>query len=185
MPRYVAFLRGINLGRRRIKMDVLRERFVEQGFAEVATFIASGNVLFDSPARDAAKLAARIAAHLEKTLGYDVDTFLRTRTEVATVAASAPFPAADMAAAHSVHAIFLHEPLDAATARALEAVQSDHDALRVAGREIYWLCRIPTPESDIWSSPAVRALKLPKRTTARNLNMLRRLAAEFPAAEEK
>ena len=60
MQHYVAFLRGINLGHRRIKMDRLRQLFEEMKFTGVATFIASGNVIFSSPARDGRKLAAQI-----------------------------------------------------------------------------------------------------------------------------
>ena len=48
MPRYVAFLRGINLGKRRPPMSELKRLFEELGFTNVATFIASGNVLFET-----------------------------------------------------------------------------------------------------------------------------------------
>ncbi|HYD85152.1 MAG TPA: DUF1697 domain-containing protein, partial [Opitutus sp.] len=85
MPHYVAFLAGINLGNRRLKMDALRAHFEALKFRNVATFIASGNVIFDSSARDAAKLETQIERHLAKTLGYEVATFLRTREEVAAI----------------------------------------------------------------------------------------------------
>ena len=85
MPRYVAFLRGINLGKRRLSMSRLKALFEEIGFDDVETFIASGNVLFSSKARDAGRLDRAIAKHLESALGYDVDTFLRTAAEVVTV----------------------------------------------------------------------------------------------------
>ena len=48
MPRYVAFLRGINVGKRRLPMGQLKSAFQAMGFAEVSTFIASGNVIFSS-----------------------------------------------------------------------------------------------------------------------------------------
>ncbi len=47
MPRYVAFLRAVNVGGRIVKMDELRRLFAGAGFADVETFIASGNVIFD------------------------------------------------------------------------------------------------------------------------------------------
>ncbi|MBI5770374.1 MAG: DUF1697 domain-containing protein [Verrucomicrobia bacterium] len=180
MPRYIAFLRGINLGRRRLTMDELRARFVELKFAHVATFIASGNVIFDSPARNPAKLTRMIEAHLARKLGYEVDTFLRTRAEVATVAAFRPFPP-DMMEAEgtTTYCSFLKEPLSAAQARGLIACRTPVDEFCVAGREFYWLCRIKSNESKVWSSPALRALKLPS-SSARNLTTVRKLAALFP-----
>ena len=82
MNRYIAFLRGINLGKRRPAMSELKALFEKMGFAEVETFIASGNILFSSKVTDAGKLEAQIAKHLEAALGYDVDTFVRTAAEV-------------------------------------------------------------------------------------------------------
>ena len=83
--RYIAFLRGINLGGHNVKMDRLRVLFEELGLGDVTTFIASGNVIFDSDERDADTLADRIEAHLAQALGYDVPTFLRTDVELARV----------------------------------------------------------------------------------------------------
>lgn len=180
MPHYVAFLRGINLGKRRLTMDDLRARFVELKFAHVATFIASGNVIFESKERDAAKLTRAIEAHLAKKLGYEVDTFLRTRAEVAAVAAFRPFPKGDLAAeTNTVHCSFLTAPLSAAQARGLVGCRTPVDEFCIEGREFYWLCRIKSHESKVWSSPAMRALKLPS-SSARNLTTIRKLAALYP-----
>jgi len=182
MAHYIAFLRGINLGKRRIKMDDLRARFEDLKFRNVSTFIASGNVLFESNASDSMTLERQIERHLEKSLGYTVDTFVRTRAEVARAIAAEPFSAAEMAAAeNTIHVHFLKTPLAAEAAQRLGSIRTAVDAFHVNGREFYWLCRIRTPESKVWALPEMRALKLPT-ATARNLKMLRRLADEFPAA---
>ncbi len=184
MPRYIAFLRGINLGKRRLTMDELRARFVELKFADVATFIASGNVIFESKDRDAAKLTRTIEEHLAQRLGYEVDTFLRTCAEVAAVAAFRPFPTADMETeANTAFCSFLKEPLTAAQARGLVACRTPVDEFCVDGREFYWLCRIKSHESKVWSSPALRALKLPS-SSMRNLTTIRKLAALYPSDEK-
>ena len=182
MHRYIAFLRGINLGKRRIKMDQLAALFAELKFTEVATFIASGNVIFSSKGSDGAKLEAQIQKHLHASLGYEVDTFVRTRAEVAAVAALRPFAKSDMDdPANTLHAGFLKTELSAAQRRGLEVCRSDVDAFRVEGREYFWLCRrIKSHESKIWASPELRALKLPT-SSMRNVTTIRRLAAEFPA----
>ena len=182
MTHHIAFLRGINLGKRRIKMDRLAALFGELKFADVATFIASGNVIFSSKTGDGAKLEAQIEKHLHASLGYEADTFVRTRTEVAAVAAFRPFAKADLEdPANTVHAGFLKTELSATQHRGLEACWSEVDAFRVEGRDYYWLCRrIKSHESKIWASPEMRALKLPT-SSMRNLTTIRRLAAEFPA----
>src|SRR3954469_1096146 len=76
--RYIAFLRGINVGGHRVKMDRLRDLFTALGFSNVATFIASGNVIFEAPATDVTELEERIEAQLERSLGYEVEIFVRT-----------------------------------------------------------------------------------------------------------
>jgi len=182
MPHYIAFLRGINLGNRRLKMDHLRALFEELKFTDVSTFIASGNVIFAAKAADDTKLAKKIAGHLEASLDYPVDTFVRTRAEVAAVAAFQPFAKADMEnPKHSLYVGFLTAPLDPARAKGFEACRTAVDELRVNGREYYWLCRIKSSESKVWSSPQMRALKLPT-SSMRNLTTIRKLAAQFPVA---
>jgi uncharacterized protein (DUF1697 family) len=181
MPHYIAFLRGINLGKRRPEMAELRRLFEQLKFTDVATFIASGNVIFASETADSRKLEKQIQEYLKKSLGYEVDTFIRTRAEVAAVAAFRPFPKADLEnPAHTVHAGFLQEPLSPAHQRGLLACRTEVDDLRVEGREYYWLCRIRSHESTIWTSPAMRALKLPT-SSMRNLKTVRKLAALYPA----
>ena len=110
MTRYVAFLGAINVGGRTVKMDRLRAIFEEMGFVDVATFIASGNVIFDSSEQDARTLEDQIEQHLQATLGYAVDTFLRSTSELAAIAAYEPFPKAKPdAAGTTLYISFLHD----------------------------------------------------------------------------
>lgn len=77
MSRYVAFLRGVNLGSRRLKMDELRRHFEPLEVDNPSTYLASGNVIFDHGRTVGGGLEQRIEAHLADALGYEVDTFLR------------------------------------------------------------------------------------------------------------
>ncbi len=183
MHHYIAFLRGINLGKRRVKMDHLANLFRALKFTDVATFIASGNVIFSAKSADAAKLEKQIAVHLAHSLGYEVDTFVRTRAEVAAIAAHRPFSPADIDdPTNTVHAGLLTTALSRDQHRGLEACRSDVDEFRVIGREYYWLCcRIKTHESKIWASKELKALKLPS-SSMRNLTTMRKLAALYPAS---
>ena len=183
MPHYIAFLRGMNLGNHRIKMDQLRELFTQLKFTAVETFIASGNVIFTAKSPDPQKLEKQIEAHLEKSLGYSVHTFVRTRKEVAAMAAFRPFSAADLNHPdHTIHAGFLREPLSATQVKNLLASRTDVDEFCVEGRDYYWLCRIKSHESKVWASPQIKLVKLPS-SSMRNLTTIRKLAALYPDPE--
>jgi uncharacterized protein (DUF1697 family) len=176
MPGYVAFLRGINVGRRRVSMGTLRELFEQLELQAVETFIASGNVLFSARTTSIASLESRIASHLEAALGYPVDTFVRTAEEVIQIGADRPF-ADDGQPGNTIHVAFMHARLPAAERRKLEALQTPFDQFRVCGREFYWLCRIRTSDSQVWKLPAAKAIELPS-VTMRNLSAIRRLIAK-------
>jgi uncharacterized protein (DUF1697 family) len=171
--RYVAFLRGINLGKRRVTMSRLKALFEELGYGDVATFIASGNIVFSSPNDDAVALEAEIAAHLVAALGYDVDTFVRTSGEVIKISSAKFFDKQDEPEMN-VHVSFLHEKLTAATANKLAAIRTDADAFRVVGREFYWLRQGRMSDSIVWTLPEAKALKLPS-STMRSMTSIRKL----------
>src|SRR5882672_2972393 len=85
MPKYIAFLRAINVGGHTVKMDQLRTLFEALGFANVETFIASGNVVFDTKTANTKTLESKIQKHLAKSLGYEVTTFVRSVNELAEI----------------------------------------------------------------------------------------------------
>lgn len=151
MDRYVAFLRGMNLGKRRIKNEELRAHFEAMGFEEVATFRASGNVIFATPKREAeAKLAARVEAQLDERLGYDVPVFLRSEKEIAAIAAQNPFPAAKVKNSKGKPQVsLLKKKPSAAAKKKVLALAGDEDLLALEGRELYWLPSGGLLESDL------------------------------------
>jgi uncharacterized protein (DUF1697 family) len=176
MPRYIAFLRGINLGNRYPAMSELKRLFEDSGFANVATFIASGNVIFEAKAADTAKLEKRIEQQLKGALGYEVDTFVRSEAEVAKILALDPFPNLSKDGAN-VHVTFLKVELTSALAKKFVACGNDDDAFAVKGREYFWLRRGRMTDSKIWATPALKALKIPQGTM-RNMSTIRKLAAK-------
>jgi uncharacterized protein (DUF1697 family) len=176
VPRYVAFLRAINVGGHIVKMDRLRAEFEALGFSQVETFIASGNVLFTAASRSAAALEKRIATHLAKALGYDVGTFVRTGDEVARIAAHQPFAAAMVKPYHALYISFLPAAPTDAACRAAAALSSRHDDLQVHERELYWLSRRPFGETTITGAQLERTLGMPG--TMRNVTTVRKIAAK-------
>jgi uncharacterized protein (DUF1697 family) len=87
--RYVAFLRGINVGGHRATSAQLCAPFSKLGFTEPATFLASGNVIFDA---NAMPIVPDVEQALAATLGYDVPTFILTSDQVSNHANALPFP---------------------------------------------------------------------------------------------
>jgi uncharacterized protein (DUF1697 family) len=179
MPRYAAFLRAINVGGHVVKMTELKRVFETLGFSKVETFIASGNVVFETKATDAAALEKKIEKALEKALGYEVATFLRTDEELARIAEYEAFTAADADKAGGAHCvIFLAGQPDADGHKRIKALTSDDDRFHCNGRELYWLSRLKQSESKFSNALLERTLKEP--STARGINTVRKMAAKYP-----
>jgi len=150
MAQYVAFLRGMNLGGRRIKNEELREEFEALGFSDVACFRASGNVVFAAKSGSEAKLTTQIEAGLGEALGYAVPVFLRDAAELSALAAHQPFDAAAVKASKGKLQVALLPKKPAAKARKEALAEaSDRDLLAVEGRELYWLPSGGISESDL------------------------------------
>ncbi|MEV0489793.1 DUF1697 domain-containing protein [Streptomyces atratus] len=88
---YIAFLRGMNVPGRSVKMEYLRSLFTDMGFGSVRSYIQSGNVFFASDETDRAVLSAQIGDHLRGMLGYEVAVCLRTVPELEALIALDPF----------------------------------------------------------------------------------------------
>jgi uncharacterized protein (DUF1697 family) len=178
MPKYVAFLRAINVGGHTVKMDHLRRLFEELGFANVETFIASGNVIFDSRTRNTTALEGKIEKHLRAALGYEVATFVRGTSEVAAVANSKPFSDADLAGAgNTLYIGFVAKIPDDRGKQKLLSFCGEIDEFHVDGREVYWLCRRKSSESEF--SGALLEKTLGVCATFRNSNTVRKIAAKY------
>jgi uncharacterized protein (DUF1697 family) len=178
MQRLIAFLRAINVGGHVVKMDALRGHFEDLGFADVETFIASGNVIFSSRAANLPALERKIEKALHQALGYEVKTFIRTEAEVRALAGYQPFPPAAVASCAALSVGFLAAPLDAAAMKALMALRSDVDDFHVNGREVFWICRTRQAESPMSNMRFEKMLKV--RVTFRGVNTIARLAARKP-----
>jgi len=180
MARYVAFLRAINVGGSHVvKMDALKAMFEDSGFTKVETFIASGNVIFETPSRDLGAVERRIEQFLERALGYEVVTFIRSLEDVAAIARYQPFPASAMASAVSLNVGLLKEPLPKVACAALMKLKTGIDDFHTNGSELYWICLSRQSESKISNAVFERTLKV--KATFRGLRTMERLAAKYPA----
>ena len=176
MPaRYIALLRAINVGGHTVTMARLRELLGSLAVSHVQTFIASGNVIFESSGTPAS-LETAIEARLLKALGYEVLTFLRSQAEMAAVAGHAPFSESDLEGA-SVYVAFLKDrPARAATGK-LMSLRNDLDDFDVHGREVFWLRRKVKERLGEPGPPLERVLAQP--ATTRNITTVRKIAAKY------
>jgi uncharacterized protein (DUF1697 family) len=137
MPRYVALLRSVNVaGHGRLSMDELRRSFATLGYADVTTYIQTGNVLFATSSKSQKKLVADITTQLEHDFGTSPAVLVRSIDELAAVATTSPFPqkAADPA---RHHVTFLAETPSRQRLAAFDPPPSGRDELTIVGREVY------------------------------------------------
>jgi uncharacterized protein (DUF1697 family) len=151
MLRYVAFLRGMNLGGRRISNDDLRAAFEGLGLTGVATFRASGNVVFDGPDGVGGEdVSTKIEVGLADALGYEVPVFLRSCEQVAAIAAGEPFdPEQVESSAGKLQVVLLPDAPGKLLRKEALGMATDEDRLAIEGSELYWLPSGGISDSDL------------------------------------
>lgn len=171
--RWVALLRAVNLGsRNRVPMAELRVLLEESGYADVATYIQSGNVLFAKRASDRAALARKLERTIEDAFGVRSPVVLRTGPELRKVARSHPF-GSDTS---KTHVAFLAAKPAAEAARRLKA---EDDAV-LKGSDVY--LHYPEGVQGARRTGALLERQLGVPATIRNWKTMTRLAelAEAP-----
>jgi uncharacterized protein (DUF1697 family) len=175
VTRCVAFLRAINVGGHVVKMAQLRTAFEAIPLAGVSTFIASGNVIFES-GRAADLVETAIEKKLKSSLGYEVATMVRSGSELVTIVQHVEKQALGPAAGITLYVGFLKAAPSPEVARAVTALSNDVDVLTVRGRELYWRCNTSFAESTVAGPRLEKLLKLP--LTVRNFNTVQRIIAK-------
>lgn len=177
---HIAFLRGMNLGRRRISNAELVTAFEDLGLDSVDTYRASGNVIFDAPRQAEDLLIAAIESGLEDALGYAVPTFIRSGAKVRGIADFDPFDPDLVAASKGKVQVSLltNAPVADLRERAL-ALATDDDLLSIAGRELYWLPSGGVSETDL-DLRGIEGLLGP--ATMRTKATIEGIAAKLPGA---
>ena len=170
----VAFLRAVNLGKRRVPMARLAEIVEGLGGDGVWTYINSGNVVFEA-AGSRGDLERSLESELEKAFGFEVTTFVRTAAELRATIALHPF---EVEPDDTYFLTMLKSALTPTQARGLEGLSNDFDTLVVKGRDVHWRMhgksidtRLPT---SAWEKHVGR-----QRSTSRNMTMLRKLVAKI------
>lgn len=164
--KYVAFLRGINVGgKNKIKMETLRETFGALGFENVKTYINSGNVIFETARTDDKKLAAKIEAAIENEFALKIKVITRTIDEIENIVKNNPF-VGQFENDKDLHVFFLDEELPAEKRELLLSNNNENEMFAVRNREIFCLLRVSVLDSLIGKDYIGKKLKV--SATARN-----------------
>lgn len=175
--RYVALLRAINVGGRTVKMDRLRVLFEEMKLQNVQTYIASGNVIFDSSAA-AASLEARVEKQLARALGFEVPTLIRAAPDLVAAADREPFAKhPPLTKAGALYVGFLKGDPGRDALKRVVALAGDGSAFALHGRELYWRAEDRRAVLEIPIVKFERALGCD--ATFRNVTTVRKLADRF------
>jgi len=158
-------------------MDDLRRLFESMGFSGVETFIASGNVIFESNSKNAKSLETKITGKLHQALGYEVATFVRSVHELAAIANHKLFTRRQDGS--GLYIAFLSEPASEAAKAKLTSLQTKTDIFHFQGRELYWVCLTRFSDSTL-SGPLLEKM-LGTRATVRNSNTIKKIAIALGA----
>jgi uncharacterized protein (DUF1697 family) len=177
---YLALLRGINVGGKNvIKMAALKACFEEMGFADVTTYIQSGNVLFAAPVKSEAGLSATIEKALSKAFNYKSRVVVASHEQLQTAVKKAPKGFGKEPAKYRYDVIFLREPLSAN--EAMKSVSTKEGVDQVwAGDGVLYFSRLIERAT---ASHLSRIVGLPvyQEMTIRNWNTTTKLLALMEA----
>ena len=169
MAPYIAFLRAINVsGQKRIKMHALRNIFEQNPCTNVATYIQSGNVVFEHPESNAQKLRSIVEAFLAPALGYAVPTLIRTASEMTKIIAANPFADRTEMDVKQVYVAYLERIPNAAEVQALMTATNENEEAIVIGQEAWLFYRLGAGKAKL--SNAVLERKMKTVATMRNWN---------------
>jgi uncharacterized protein (DUF1697 family) len=173
---WVAFLRGINLGRRQMKMAELRASLERLGLREVKTILASGNARF--VADDDTKLKERIEAALEKDFAFPVKVILRSAATLQRMIESEPFAKVDPKADVALHVLLFDERMK--TRPKITPVEGDYEAARIDNEAIFFVVHRKPDGTYLGRSAIGDALKPIEKdllVTMRTWNTIRKVLA--------
>ncbi len=182
MPRYIALLRGINVGgNTMIKMEELRAMFEALNFDNVVSYINSGNIAFnvgqrvaqrDSPSKTESALISVIEPAIERQFGRPFPVIVRKQANLSRILTDNPF-AGDFESHKEMHVLFMKDEMSLEKRDQLFAAALDGERYSVQGREIY--CHLKQGFADSLLTKGFLDKKLKVLYTARNWRTVQKL----------
>lgn len=174
MMRYIALLRGVNVGgKKSVKMADLVRAFESLRFSRVRSYIQSGSIIFDAESHDAARLAGTIEEKIGETLGYPVPVIIRTAAELEKIVDGNPFVGEPGVEPGRLHVTFLAEMPDPELTRDLDLKKELNERFIVADKEVYLF--LPNGYARTKLGNAVFEKKFLTTATTRNWRTVKKL----------
>jgi len=174
MPRFVAFLRGINVGSHIVKKETLQEAFTALGFRNVMTYGQSGNVIFETDSTEPEVARTKIENKLGRTLGYDTPVFIRTISQLKAIVERSSRPVSE---GTSLLVTLLPGPAGKGTMPLpLTIPKSTAEVYSSSGSEFFSLTH--GGGEGALPNPFLEA-KLKVKATTRNVNVIREIVEKF------
>jgi uncharacterized protein (DUF1697 family) len=181
MTQYVALLRGINVGgNNKIKMADLKACFEKHGFANVTTYIQSGNVLFEATAKDRRALTIQIEDMLAKTFSYEARVVLRSHDELTDIVEGAPKGFGTEPAKYRSYVLFLKDSLSAAETLQAIPLREGVDQAWAGPAGVIFHQRVEAKATQSYLNRLV-AMPIYQEMTIRNWNTTTKLLALMEA----
>jgi uncharacterized protein (DUF1697 family) len=177
MPHHIAFLRAVNVGKRQVKMEALRDWLVDDGFTDVETYIQTGNVRVGTPTRSAAKVEHRLEALLLEKCGFDVPCIMFGPAELSQVYADARAlqpPSGEWEGCRKF-VVFFKDPPAAEQVATVAAYEAEQERAWVVGRAAHIWIAGPFADAEVFK----RLGKILEPGTNRNIAVVATLAERW------
>ncbi len=171
MTKYIAFLRGINVGKIRIKMADLKAAFEKMDCKNVTTYLQTGNVVFDS-GKSISELKTILEKGLSETFKYEAYVLLYDFNVLSSIIAKYPMERMDT---HHAYVVFIDKPTIFEELKSLAAgLGKESDFIKIGDQILYW--KVPIGQSlDTPFSKALAKAKYKSSVTVRNINTLEKM----------
>lgn len=179
MARYVVFLRAVNVGGRKLKMDEARKVLQDNGFDGVESYIQTGNLLVSTPLRSVRKLEQTVGRLLGEHAGFDIVAIGRTPTELAALVEAVDGAGPTLAGEPNRYVSFCVSAPSADAVSALQGWEGADEHARVIGKDVLMEYTVPFNEAKLTGARLEKILGVPG--TARNLTVVRALAQKWGA----
>lgn len=174
---YIAFLLGVNIGKRQVKMELLRSVMEKAGYRNVCTLIASGNLIFDTNQTDKEKLRLALEILFQETFGFEIPTILRTKEQIARLVLADPFKKISVSSETRLYVTFMGDTQKETNLKL--PYESPNKDFRILERRDDAICSVLTLSNGRGSVDAMNILEKEygKNVTTRNWNTIEKLAA--------
>ncbi|MEZ5015499.1 MAG: DUF1697 domain-containing protein [Flavipsychrobacter sp.] len=178
MAKYIAFFRAINVsGSRIIKMELLRETISSMGFKNIATYIQSGNLYFETRTSKNETLAKKIEKHLLEQLNFEVEVIVRSMEELKKTDQQDPYQHIEVDKTVAVYTNFLSAMPEKEQIELLYSYNNDIEECKIIGQELYYLCYKNKGKTKMTNKLIESKLKV--FATSRNRNTVRKLISLY------